>query len=180
MPSELTIENSLDVILALLYAPSKTKEFGEAVLGTTRLQKLVFLLWKEGKFSSHIPNLYGFQPYDFGPCMNDIYDDIDFAVEIDLIKKTESATSNSFDDADNISFLSELGFEFKNTYTRIDYSLSKTGMEAGKELFDSLGEQDRSNLVHIKAKYNKMPLYNLLRYVYEKYPKFAEKSKLIL
>lgn len=174
------IENSLDVIISILYSPGNTGLINEPILGTTRLQKLIFLLWKEGNFSTKVENLYGFQSYDFGPCMNDLYDDIDFAVEIDLIKKIETPTGDAFENIDDRNFLLEMGLQTQQNYLRVDYSLTQKGILAGKDLVDSLTKQEIGILETIKSKYNKLPLYSLIRYVYTKYPKFATKSRLIL
>ena len=53
-----TIETGLDVILVLLYASGVTGQSPESIQGITRLQKLLFLLWKEGAFYEVIPNPY--------------------------------------------------------------------------------------------------------------------------
>ena len=105
------IESGVDVLLALLYAPGITKKTGEPVRGITRLQKLLFLLWKEGDFYRAIPNLYGFEAYDFGPCMDDLYDDIDFAQDIGLIQIVEVPTANEFEEADEKAFLETFGLK---------------------------------------------------------------------
>ena len=170
------IESGLDVVMVLLYAPGITEKIGEPIEGTTRLQKLLFLLWKEGKFFENIPNLYGFQAYDFGPCMDDIYDDLDFAVDIGLIQINEVPSGNEFEDGDGEAFLRHFGFTFVMKGSRRDYELTPRGMKAAKEIFDSLGKSDREHLIKIKEKYNSMLFFDLLRYVYQKYPKFAEKS----
>lgn len=174
------IESGLDVVMVLLYAPGSSGKIGEPVKGITRLQKLLFLLWKEGKFFENIPDLYGFQAYDFGPCMDDIYDDLDFAEDIELIKITEVSSGNEFEDGDEKAFLEDFGFHISNKGIRRDYSLTSTGKKAAKGMYDSISAVDRKNLVKIKKKYNAFPFFKLLRYVYQKYPKFAEKSILSL
>lgn len=174
------IESGLDVVMVLLYAPGSTEEIGESIKGITRLQKLLFLLWKEGKFFENIPNLYGFQAYDFGPCMDDIYDDLDFAVDIGLIQINEVPSGNEFEDGDEEAFLSDFGFSIVMKGSRRDYELTLRGIKAAKEIFDSLGGDDKERLIKIKKKYNSMPFFNLLRYVYQKYPKFARKAMLSL
>ena len=58
------VETGLDVVLLLLYAPGTSGGPCEPVRGITRLQKLLFLLWKEGGFRDDIPKLYNFEAYD--------------------------------------------------------------------------------------------------------------------
>lgn len=174
------IETGLDVVLALLYAPGTTGSKAEPVRGITRLQKLLFLLWKEGAFYEDIPDLYNFKAYDFGPCMDDLYDDLDFAEDIGLISIKEVPSGNEFEGGDEDAFLRDFGFRVVRSPTRRDFTLTEVGQEAAKEIYDSLDAEWRQRLDQIKRRFNSMPFFDLLRYVYRKYPAFAEKSVLSL
>lgn len=174
------VENGLDVVLALLYAPGATQIAGEPVEGITRLQKLLFLLWKEGKFYTSVPDLYGFNAYDFGPCMDDLYDDLDFAQSIGLISMRESYSGNEYEDADEESFLSDFGFKAPQSRMRRDFALTERGMRAAGDIFQGLSEPEQNVLRAIKSRFNRMPFFDLLRYVYQRYPQFAKKSILSL
>jgi len=174
------IETGLDVVLALLYAPGTSGRKGEPVRGVTRLQKLLFLLWKEGAFYEDIPDLYNFKAYDFGPCMDDLYDDLDFAEEIELISIQEVPSGNEFEGGDEDAFLRDFGFKLVRRSTRRDFTLTEVGHEAAREIYDSLDEERRQRLDQIKRRFNSMPFFDLLRYVYRKYPAFAKKSVLSL
>jgi uncharacterized protein YwgA len=168
------------VLLVLLYTPGTSKRVGEPVKGITRLQKLLFLLWKEGQFYETVPDLYNFRAYDFGPCMDDLYDDIEFLQEMALVDVKEVPSGNEFEGADEDAFLTDFGFRLVKTDTRRDFSLTQAGLTAGKDLYDGLSPEDRERVSSIKAKYNRMPFWSLLRYVYKKYPAFAKKSVLSL
>lgn len=172
------IETGLDVVLALLYAPGTSGSEGEPVCGITRLQKLLFLLWKEGKIYEDLPNLYNFKAYDFGPCIDDLYDDLDFAEDIELISIQEVPSGNEFEGGDEDAFLADFGFRLVKRVTRKDFALTNAGQEAAKEIYDNLDAQRRQRLDQIKRRFNSMPFFDLLRYVYRKYPKFAKKSVL--
>jgi len=172
------IESGLDVLLALLYAPGASGTCAEPVRGITRLQKLLFLLWKEGDFFRHVPTLYNFKAYDFGPCMDDLYDDLEFAEDVGLIEVTEVPSGNEYEGADEEGFLRDFGFQLAKRETRRDYSLTEDGTEAARSVFDALDEGDRDRLTQIKRRFNVMPFFDLLRYVYHKYPAFAKKSVL--
>jgi len=178
--SPLPIQSGLDVLLALLYAPGASGKAGEPILGITRLQKLLFLLWKEGNFYQHVPDLYNFKAYDFGPCMDDLYDDLEFAEDVGLISVTESPSGNEYEGADEEAFLRDFGFQLVKKETRRDFALTDDGREAGEALFDALDAPDLSRLTQIKRRFNSMPFFDLLRYVYRKYPAFAKKSVLSL
>ncbi len=99
------IEAGIDVLLVLLYAPGISGKTSEPMCGITRLQKLLFLLWKEGRFYEDIPDLYNFKAYDFGPCMDDLYDDLEFAEDIGLIAINEVPSGNEYEGADENAFL---------------------------------------------------------------------------
>jgi len=174
------IETGLDVVLALLYAPDTSGRQGEPVRGITRLQKLLFLLWKEGAFYEDIPDLYNFKAYDFGPCMDDLYDDLDFAEDIGLISIEEVPSGNEFEGADEDAFLRDFGFKLVKRPTRRDFALTEVGKEAAKEIYGKLDDQRRQRLDQIKRRFNAMPFFDLLKYVYRKYPAFAKKSVLSL
>ena len=174
------IETGLDVVLALLYAPGTEGGEGEPVRGITRLQKLLFLLWKEGAFYEDIPNLYNFKAYDFGPYMDDLYDDLDFAEDIELISVQEVASGIEFEGGAEDAFLADFGFKPVKRPARRDSALTEAGGEAAKEIYDNLDEQRRQRLNQIKRRFNSMPFFDLLRYVYRKYPAFAKKSVLSL
>lgn len=174
------IESGLDVLLALLFAPGASGTIAEPVFGITRLQKLLFLLWKEGGYFRRLPDLYNFKAYDFGPCMDDLYDDLEFAENIGLISESESPSGNVYEGADEDAFLRDFGFQLARKETRRDFSLTEKGTEAGKSLFDALNPDDQRQLTQIKRRFNSMPFFDLLRYVYRKYPAFAKKSVLSL
>ena len=46
----MSIESGADLIIALLCSPGKSGKSGEEVRGITRLEKLLFLLMREGGF----------------------------------------------------------------------------------------------------------------------------------
>ena len=174
------IETGVDVLLALLHARGATGKENEPILGITRLQKLTFLLWKEGHFYKTVPDLYNFKAYDFGPCMDDLYDDIEFTQSIGLVEVDESAEASEFDNGDESAFMQSLGLRMPRPTCRRDYSLTNNGVEAAADLFADLNQSDIEVIESVKRRFNCMPFFDLLRYVYNKYPKFAEKSVLTI
>ena len=174
------IESGVDVLLVLLHARGATGRYDEPVLGITRLQKLLFLLWKEGSFYKTLPDLYNFKAYDFGPCMDDLYDDLEFTQSIELVKVDEQSTASEYDNGDELAFMRSLGLRMPRPKCRRDYSLSPLGIEAANDLWAGLTPADADAVESIKRRFNKMPFFDLLRYVYNKYPKFAEKSILTI
>jgi uncharacterized protein len=172
------IESGVDVLMALLYAPGASGRINEPIKGITRLQKLLFLLWKEGRFYETLQDLYNFKAYDFGPCMDDLYDDLEFVQEMGLVNVEEVPSGNEYEGGDEDAFLRDFGFKLIKKETRRDFRLTESGCQAGKDLFDSLSAEDQDRVRKIKTKYNNMSFWSLLRYVYKKYPTFAKKSVL--
>jgi hypothetical protein len=174
------IETGVDVLLVGLHAPGASGKFNEPVFGITRLQKLLFLLWKEGNFYKAVPNLYNFKAYDFGPCMDDLYDDLEFCQSINLIRIEEKEEASEYENGDEVSFMRSLGLRMPKPRCRRDFYLEPNGKQAAAELYADMTDADRMALGSIKRRFNRMPFFDLLRYVYNKYPKFAEKSILTI
>jgi hypothetical protein len=169
------ITSTADVLAVLLYAPDNVQD-AAPIRGITRLQKLMFLLWKEGRFCEHAADLFDFRPDAYGPCMDELYDSLEFFAEVDMLKVCEVPCGNDFEDAEEAAFLKEFGFNLAPSGVRRDFVLSSSGLEVGKQMFDLLEERERERLILIKRKYNNLPFWDLLRYVFKKYPTFAEKS----
>jgi len=166
------IENSLDLLLTLLYAPGSTGCRIEPVCGITRLQKLIFLLWKEG-FCQDVPNLYNFKACDFGPRMDDLFDDLAFAEEIGLLSVTEVPSGNKYEGADEDAFVRTFDLPVAGNVGKHKYMLTNIGNDPGGEFFEGLMQADRKAVVRVKCRFNLMPFWVLVRYVYRKYPAFA-------
>ncbi|MCB9846053.1 MAG: hypothetical protein H6811_08720 [Phycisphaeraceae bacterium] len=179
MPNDgIAVENGLDLVLLLLYAQRQVFG-GTAVLqGTTRLQKLLFLLWKEGQFDELVADLYNFKAYDFGPCLDDVYDDLDFAESVGLLKSQDVPLTDAFVDADGDSFLGTFQHVAAKGMRRRDFTLTPNGQRAAHDLWESLSPQFQQALATVVHHYAQMPIRTLLKYVYSKYPKFAENSKI--
>jgi hypothetical protein len=170
------ITTEADVLMVLLYAPGTAQNVGAPIKGVTRVQKLMFLLWKEGHFMDHVPNLYRFHADDLGPCMDELYDSLEFFAAVDLVRVREVPCGNDFEDAEESAVAKDFGYPRAPTGLRKDFSLSPSGLAVGKQMFDSLGEREQECLTLIKKKYDELPFWDLLRYVFKKYPAYAAKS----
>lgn len=58
---------------------------GHSIVGVTRLQKLLFLVEKEGQVNLKDSD---FEPYKFGPFSRKVQDDIDFLVNLGYIESS--------------------------------------------------------------------------------------------
>ena len=59
------------------------------------------------------------------------------------------------------------------------YGLSGKGKVIGKAVFGELNSSERDAVIDIKKRFNQVSLNELLRYIYERYPKMVEKSRIM-
>lgn len=144
-------------ILLLLYVLGEVK-------GSTRLEKLLFLLKEEFKVVGE--DFYHFTPYLFGPFSPEALNDARLLRDAGLIEIKEE----TFD----IPLLSDW------IIIRKSYRLTRAGMEVAKRLFEDLKERAELREVFRKLQhYNTQPLNVLLNYIYEKYPEYRKEEILV-
>lgn len=138
--------------LALLYAN------GRRIEGITRLQKLVFLAQHEQLESNE--GGYDFKPYKYGPYSEGLTEALETFEERGYVQKDVETTRNG-----NEKYV---------------YSLTPDGHKIVKEgLLNDDGDNPLFDAAKVVKKgYNQEPIEYLLRYVYNNYPSFAEKSEL--
>lgn len=172
------VESGMETIVALLYSPGATGKICEEICGITKLEKLLYLLKKEGGFPI---TDYRFEYYDYGPCAMDVYDDLEALKDASLLK-VESA--GKLKDAIEILDTREHELHFEEieiplSEKRVElYSLTEDGKKAGKKIFEQLQITEKQSLLRIKKSFNLVPLIDLIRYIYTKYPETAAKSKI--
>jgi DNA-binding HxlR family transcriptional regulator/uncharacterized protein YwgA len=140
-------------ILALLYAA------GGEVKGSTRLEKLLFLLSKEGHRSDG--SFYAFNWYKFGPFSSEALNDAHELHDLRLINIEEE-----------MFVVDPLLEDYRK---RTTYCLTSIGKELAKKIFDSLSDYNKKVLSSCR-KYVDTPLKDLLDYVYSRYAEATEKA----
>ncbi len=136
-----------DMLISLLFEGAGKQKYNVPVGGKTRLVKELFILWKV----YGVDTGYEFIPYYFGPFSPEIYRDLASLDAFGLIK-IEDAISGS------------------------EISLTPEGVKRATEARAKLPQATLERLVSCKEKYNKMPLTDLIDYVYKRWPKFTDKS----
>ena len=180
MAETLKIENSIDLLLVLLYAPGPNGQECEPIEGITRLQKLIFLL-NQGKGPQklvEIAKMYEYKPYKMGPYTNSLRDDLDTLISIGLVG-TERLKYLITDDADDDTDI--CGFDCGDDTKRIEsqkYYLTKNGKEAGKELYGNLTQKEKEDFAKFKSFFCSLTLRQLLIFVYDNFPKFTINSEI--
>lgn len=154
----------IDRILALAIL----HKAGGEIEGRTRFQKLAFLANKQLEKQGLDP--YDFVALDYGPFAKDLFESLEWLEEKGYVEETENRTLGG--------------------YERSDYKLTKKGRhvmdqndptdggptigqptkdtESLRTIFEIAGE--------VVDDYNDMPVSNLIRYVYDEYPEYAENS----
>jgi len=139
-------------ILFLLYA------LGGRIKGSTRLEKLLFLLSKKLKIIEN--GVYEFRPYLFGPFSAQILSDARGLESMGLIEIEDEA----FEAHDMSDFI----------YIRKSYRLTPEGVKIARKVYEQL--ITRSNIRKVLPelrKFNSMPLHELLDYIYREFPEYA-------
>lgn len=174
-PEPLKVENSLDLLIVLLYAPGSTNKPGEPVSGITRLQKLVFLL-KQGEGPEAVVESakeFLYKPFKMGPFSQELYRDLDVLKSLGFLRtrKLEYLITDD-DDPESDDEASASSRVVEST----QFELSGKGVCIGRDLFEGLKRRDREGLVEFKKFFNAIPLRQLLIFVYQKYPEFTTES----
>ena len=137
-------EERAEWILTLLHI------MGGKVEGRLRLQKLIFLLRHE--YEIEIP--YKFIPYMYGPYSADIFEDLATLKD----KRLLEVEGESIEPREMVGDLA------------MSFNLTKQGEEKAKEIYMKLPGKAKQALLSLR-RFNKMNLRELVRYVYDKYPR---------
>lgn len=131
----------------------------EQIEGITRFQKLVFMAQK--KIQNLQTKQYKFDSYDYGPFSKELYDDIDRLVRNGYIERSVEQTGNGNE--------------------KHIYSITEKGRGYIRQILESeSGREDLAveKLRQLKEEYNEMPILQLIRLIYNRYPSYADDSKL--
>lgn len=182
----LPVEDATDLLLVLLYAPGKTGRFGEPIAGSTRLQKLFFLL-RQGEGPQQLvaeAERMLYQPYKMGPFSAELRDTVQdlAAAGIIVLTRLDYQLPDDTDPQDHDML--EDQFEGRSSLRRptrtvnsYEYALSTDlGMQIGADLWSGLSSSARDGLTEFKRFFNSISLRQLLIFTYEKYPDYTTRS----
>lgn len=174
-----------DIVLLLVEANERL--FGRSTFGgITRLEKLIFLLQKETDFRK-VGDLYEFTPHNFGPFSKEVYEAIDFLESCDLIETRERAYSSYYANKEESQLLEELDEgDPSESIAGSDagavekmFSLTKNGREVARKLRQVIASRYPKSTEQIDSlilRHGNLPLNQLIRYVYRRYPETTTKS----
>lgn len=162
-----------DLVILLLGAPSRLPSLKDRVEGVTRLEKLVFLLERETGIGALLTEKPDFRSHNFGPFSSKVYQAVDTLAAARLIQDT-AQIAPSTDDTWEASEV--IGQPLSDPYATRDFSLTDRGRRYYKALIEELPGDIQRTLTEFKDRFGALPLRQLVRYVYQRYPGFTDRS----
>ena len=175
--------NGADYLLLLLYLNNK-----QPIYGAIRLTKMMFLFEKEiapilknkGLDSEDLQN---FIAYNFGPFSKDVYEQVELFKGIKFIQVTSVKANEDMaevDDLEESAFIDEMknrGYILNSNGKYYKYCILSKGEEYTEAMImPNVSEEQRQILESFKNKITSLSPKQILKYVYTKYPEFAENS----
>ena len=159
-----------DLVLLLLRAGGSAKGSAGRLDGITRLEKLLFLATEEESISDLVTEPFVFKPYHYGPYSKEIYEAVELLEEAGLLVDERFLGENQLDEAEELALdvADEQGVERR-------FRLTEPG-EKVADLLASRRPEAFRKLTEVKERYGELSLKRLIRYVYSKYPEYAEQS----
>src|SRR2546425_3955050 len=141
-----------DLVLGLLYA-----EPDRPVKGGLMMMKLLFLIGKE--IEPELDQLLSFFPKDFGPYSQKVASSLNRLEQTSLVSSRKSAAESG-------------------DLERTDFKLTSLGRERARVAFDRLRPETRAKVQQLRRGAEELGYSGILRYVYSKYPEYADSSKI--
>ncbi|MGQ9708816.1 MAG: hypothetical protein ACUVUR_08115 [bacterium] len=188
-PQRLRLTDRKDLLLLLLYVRGRTGRPAEPILGMTRMMKLLFIAFTELALDTLIRRPYRFLPYKLGPFSPELYDDLEILLQAKLIRSYQIDPAGMpliKTDTETISQLIALNSGIA-TVERLDagqliIELTPKGRRFARFLLERALKRRKniiSGLEIVKTQFGAIPLTQLLRYVYTRYPEYTIRSEII-
>ena len=166
------------LLLLGLDGPSISKK---GIGGITRLQKLLFLLWKEAGIEE-VERGFEFKPYKAGPFSRKLYDELELLENLGLIQSEVqgNATEAEAAELEELSFEELMGDEGQtfgdaeapsaDTFEERRFTLTDKGLKLAREMLEKPESKPFADGIRkIKSKFANYSLQDLLYHVYTKY-----------
>ncbi|RSN76686.1 hypothetical protein [Candidatus Methanodesulfokora washburnensis] len=133
-----------DILLYFIYVPVENLE----LLSPIQIMKGLFLIKQELK----LEDFYEFEPYLYGPCSFEVYQDLELLSKERLITQVPSGGRWFY------------------------YKITPLGRGKIREISKAMDEKLAQGILEIKKLITRKSIFELLQYVYNKYPEYAKKS----
>lgn len=162
-----------DAIILLLGAPIGSPACPGRIDGITRLEKLIFLIEHETDIRTLLTEEADFEAYNFGPFSGKVYQAVDTLVAAGLIEDSAELASSREDswEAEKV-----VGTQPSDPYATRNFTLTDRGRRYYDVLITELPPLTEKLLEKFKSRFSALPLRQLIRYVYKKYPDFTKNS----
>jgi hypothetical protein len=164
-----------DAIVLVLGAPGGKERKGY-LEGVTRLEKLIFLLERETPVRDWMTEKADFSSYRFGPFSSKVYEAADTLAAAGLIRDSASRATDVEDRWESVTAL--MDERDVDPYTTRTFELTDRGAKYYGALLKELPPEAEDVLASFKKRFGRLPLRQLVRYVYERYPEFTDKSEI--
>jgi len=133
-----------DILLYFIYVPVEKLE----LISPIQIMKGLFLIKQELKPE----DFYEFEPYLYGPCSFEVYQDLEFLTEERLITTIPSGGRWFY------------------------YKITPLGKNKIKDISKTMDEKLAQGILEIKKLIAGKSVFELLQYVYSKYPEYTKNS----
>ncbi|MCD6394454.1 MAG: hypothetical protein J7M40_13215 [Planctomycetes bacterium] len=179
------IKSSKDLLMLLLYAKGKSGEACEVIAGRTRLMKMVFLFDEEIRKKFNLSEVISkkilpeFEAYDYGPFSAQVYDDLEFLVNMGFVDVNASGNKELLaDEAEEYEYWQAISGDEDRPFQE-QFTLTDVGRRfVEKKLKTELTDEQWQVLDEFKERVTSASLTALLKYVYARYPEKITKSKI--
>jgi hypothetical protein len=166
-----------DIIVLLLGAPSRIKSLQDRIEGITRLEKLVFLFERETPVGKELGVDAGFEGHNYGPFSTKIYQAVDLLNAAQLVSDSANQSPTDEDSWENDNLIYDEQ-DLADRYATRNVELTERGRRYYEALVKELPPGMVEEIGEFKERFGRLPLRQLIRYVYEKpeYESFLDKS----
>ena len=178
----MAIEIDREDVLLLIF-DAYERSFHKATFnGVTRLEKLIFLLGAEAGLKD-VADLFAFRAYKFGPYSKGVYDAEEFLESMGLVDVEVKPYHSYFLAEEEKELSRDIDDEAEDDPTSAGherlFSLTDNGRLLARKLRDEW-KRDRpgelKQLDEVTQRYGTLPLNQIIRYVYRRFPDMAERS----
>lgn len=165
-----------DAIVLLLGVPADVPGAEGRLQGITRLEKLVFLLERETSAVDWLTEKGDFAAYNFGPFSSKVYKAVDMLSAAEIIEDSGSFTETPDDTWEEQNVIADVFPNRRDPYVTRDFALTERGWRYYKVLVQALPPGAVEELTAFKSRFSRLPLRQLVRYVYQRYESYTERS----
>lgn len=171
-------EIGVDDAVVLLLGASGGPGVSEGELkGITRLEKLVFLLEKETSAREWLTEDAKFEAYNFGPFSAEVYRAVDMLSAAGLLIDSAKKASSDEDTWEQWNRIDEkTDLPGSDPYVTRDFKLTSLGWRYFRSLERDLPAGALGEVSRLKTRFARLPLRQLVRYVYERYDEYTKNS----